>query len=187
MRMADMSFSCGRSSGAAAPVPRTSTPRATTARSRIPIFCAHCLITSSGVIVHSSGAKRPPPGSDAYASVWDGKKLHGMNASGRSPALWTPEYFGGATAMPVRGWNSVSVPGAISAWVELHAKFGKLPFERLFEPAIRYGREGFLVSPTIAGQWAAQAKELHVQPGFAEAFMPGGRPPAVGEMFRFPG
>ena len=125
-------------------------------------------------------------GSDAYAIVWDGKKLHGLNASGRSPALWTPEYFGGAKAMPVRGWNSVSVPGCVSAWVELHKKFGKLPFERLFEPAIRYGREGFLVSPTIAGQWAAQVNELKAQPGFADAFMPGGRPPAVGEVFKFP-
>ena len=88
--------------------------------------------------------------------------------------------------MPVRGWNSVSVPGAVSAWTELHAKFGRLPFEKLFEAAIRYGREGFMVSPTIAGQWAAQANELKVQPGFAEAFMPGGRAPAVGEVFKFP-
>src|SRR5258706_2408900 len=126
-------------------------------------------------------------GSDAYAIVWDGKKLHGLNASGRSPAGWTSEIFAKEGNVPVRRLNSVSVPGAVSAWVELHAKFGKLPFERLFEAAMRYGREGFLVSPTIAGQWAAQAKELHVQPGFAEAFMPGGRPPAVGEMFRFPG
>ena len=129
-------------------------------------------------------------GSDAYAIVWDGKALHGLNASGRSPAGWTPEFFGGAggknAAMPVRGWNSVSVPGAVSAWVELHAKFGKLPFAKLFEAAIRYGREGFMVSPTIAGQWAAQANELKAQPGFAEAFMPGGRPPAVGEVFKFP-
>ncbi|OFZ87971.1 MAG: gamma-glutamyltransferase [Betaproteobacteria bacterium RBG_16_66_20] len=125
-------------------------------------------------------------GSDAYAIVWDGRELHGLNASGRAPAGWTPEFFGGAKSMPARGWNSVSVPGCVSAWVELHRKFGKLAFERLFAPAIRYGREGFMVSPTIAGQWAAQADELKVQPGFAEAFMPGGRPPAVGEVFRFP-
>jgi gamma-glutamyltranspeptidase/glutathione hydrolase len=54
------------------------------------------------------------------------------------------------------GWNSVTVPGAVSAWVALHGKFGRLPFTKLFESAIRYGRNGFLVSPTIAGQWAAQ-------------------------------
>lgn len=125
-------------------------------------------------------------GSDLYAILWDGKQLHGLNSSGRSPAAWTPEYFGNATAMPARGWNSVSVPGCVAGWRALSEKFGKLPFAKLFEPAIRYGREGYLVSPTIAKQWALQAKELYVQPGFAEAFMPGGRPPAAGELFRFP-
>ena len=55
-------------------------------------------------------------GSDAFAIVWDGKKLHGLNASGRSPAAWTPEYFKGRATMPQRGWDSVSVPGAVSAW-----------------------------------------------------------------------
>ena len=111
-------------------------------------------------------------GSDAYAIVWDGKQMHGLNASGRSPEGWTPEYFAAQDAVPVRGWNSVSVPGCVSAWRTLSERFGKIPFERLFEAAIRYGREGFLVSPTIAGQWAAQVGELKVQPGFADAFMP---------------
>ena len=77
--------------------------------------------------------------------VWDGKKLHGFNASGRSPAGWTLDYFKGQQAMPVRGWNTVTVPGCVQAWVDLHAKFGKLPFKKLFERAICYGREGFLV------------------------------------------
>ena len=125
-------------------------------------------------------------GSDAYAIVWDGKKLHGLNASGRSPAGWTPEFFAGQKGVPVRGWNSVSVPGCVSAWRALSERFGKLPFEKLFERAIGYGRDGFLVSLTIAGQWTAQTPELKVQPGFAEAFLPQGRPPAPGERFRFP-
>ena len=120
-------------------------------------------------------------GSDAFAIVWDGRQLHGLNASGRSPAAWTPEYFGGK-GVPALGWNSVTVPGAVSAWVELHAKFGKLPFERLFEPAISYGSKGFLVSPTIAEQWAAQAPLFASQAGFAETFMPGGRAPRPGEL-----
>ena len=125
-------------------------------------------------------------GSDAYAIVWDGKELHGLNASGRSPAAWSPDYFRGQKAVPVRGWNSVSVPGCVSAWVELHRKFGRLPWERLFERAIQYGRQGFLVSPTIAGQWAKQVPELREQPGFAEAFLPQGRAPAPGERFKWP-
>jgi gamma-glutamyltranspeptidase/glutathione hydrolase len=122
-------------------------------------------------------------GSDAYAIVWDGSRLHGLNASGRSPAGWSLDFFAGHKAMPVRGWNTVSVPGCVSAWVELHGRFGKLPFEKLFERAIHYGREGFLVSPTIAGQWDKQVPELKSQPGFAEAFMPNGRAPRPGERF----
>jgi gamma-glutamyltranspeptidase/glutathione hydrolase len=124
-------------------------------------------------------------GSDAFAIVWDGQQFHGLNASGRAPAAWTPEFFGG-NPVPLCGWNSVTVPGAVSAWVALHDKFGRLPFGRLFERAIAYGRNGFLVSPTIAGQWAAQAPKLKRQPGFADAFLPGGRPPAPGQRFRFP-
>jgi gamma-glutamyltranspeptidase/glutathione hydrolase len=124
-------------------------------------------------------------GSDAFAIVWDGKQLHGLNASGRSPAAWTPEYFNGQQ-VPACGWNSVTVPGAVSAWVELHAKFGKLPFEQLFDRAICYGRDGFLVSPTVAAQWAAQANALKTQPGFVEAFLPDGRAPRAGERFQLP-
>src|SRR6202161_69637 len=93
-------------------------------------------------------------GSDAFAIVWDGRQLHGLNASGRSPAAWVPEYFGD-NGVPLLGWHSVTVPGAVSAWVELHAKFGRLSFDRLFEPAIFYARNGFLLSPTIADPWAA--------------------------------
>jgi len=122
-------------------------------------------------------------GSDAYAIVWDGTKLHGLNASGRSPAAWTLDTFKKHGRIPERGWDSVSVPGCVSAWVEMHAKWGKLPFKKLFERAIEYGREGFLVSPTIAGQWAAQVPILKNQPGFADAFLPDGNPPRPGQRF----
>ena len=119
-------------------------------------------------------------GSDAFAIVWDGARAHGLNGSGRSPAAWSPEYFGGR-GVPDVGWNSVTVPGAVSAWVELHARFGKLPFEHLFQRAIHYARDGFPVSPVVAAQWAAQAATLESQPGFAETFLPGGRAPRPGE------
>lgn len=124
-------------------------------------------------------------GSDAFAIVWDGRELHGLNGSGRSPAAWTPEYFGG-DRIPMLGWNSVTVPGAVSAWVELHTRFGRLPFERLFESAVSYARNGFLVSPTVAAQWAAQVPVFESQPGFAEVFMFGGRAPKPGAQVRFP-
>ncbi|PLZ02049.1 gamma-glutamyltransferase [Burkholderia sp. WAC0059] len=122
-------------------------------------------------------------GSDAFAIVWDGRELHGLNASGRSPAGWTPERFAGLEKMPQRGWESVTVPGAVSAWSTLSKRFGRLPFADLFTPAIGYARNGFPVSRTIATLWSAGAKVLAEQPGFRETFMPGGRPPAPGELF----
>jgi gamma-glutamyltranspeptidase/glutathione hydrolase len=124
-------------------------------------------------------------GSDAFAIVWDGRQLHGLNASGHSPAAWTPEYFTGG-GVPTVGWNSVTVPGAVSAWVALHSKFGRLPFARLFEPAIAYSRNGFPVSPTVAAQWAGQVPLFAEQPGFAEAFIRAGRAPRPGELFSLP-
>ena len=123
-------------------------------------------------------------GSDAFAIVWDGKALHGLNASGRAPAAWTPEYFGGR--IPARGWNSVTVPGAVRAWVTLSERFGALPFEALFETAIGYARDGFPVSEFISRRWDLQVPELKVQPGFPQAFMPNGRAPRPGEGFRIP-
>jgi gamma-glutamyltranspeptidase/glutathione hydrolase len=123
-------------------------------------------------------------GSDAFCILWDGKELHGLNASGRSPAGWTQERFSGHAVMPQRGWESVTVPGAVSSWVELSQRFGKLPFETLFEPAIEYASRGFHVSPIIGELWRRGAELLNAQPGFAEAFMPGGRPPVAGEIFR---
>ncbi len=125
-------------------------------------------------------------GSDAFAILWDGERLVGLNASGRSPSAWTPERFRGAEAMPVLGPDSVTVPGAVAAWVALSERYGKLPFERLFEPAIRYARDGYLVSPIIATLWARSKERLEAQPGYAEAFLPGGRAPMAGERFRLP-
>jgi gamma-glutamyltranspeptidase/glutathione hydrolase len=124
-------------------------------------------------------------GSDAFAILWDGKKLQGLNASGRSPAAWTPDRFKGLSAMPQRGWDSVTVPGAVAAWVELSRKYGKLPFADLFEPAIEYASRGFMVTPTIARLWDKQLPELQSMPGYAEAFMPNGRAPLPGELFTF--
>jgi len=114
------------------------------------------------------------------------RQLHGLNASGRSPPAGRRVLRRARKTDAAARLDTVTVPGCVSAWLELHRRFGKLPFEKLFETAIRYGREGFLVSPTIAGQWEKQVPELKAQPGFAEAFMPGGRAPRPGERFRFP-
>jgi gamma-glutamyltranspeptidase/glutathione hydrolase len=122
-------------------------------------------------------------GSDAFCILWDGKKLHGLNASGRSPAAWSVDYFNKLGKRPERGVNSVSVPGAVSAWVAMSEKFGKLPFEDLFEAAIRYATEGYLVTPIVQQKWKAMEPILKNEPGFAEHFLPKGRTPHVGENF----
>ena len=125
-------------------------------------------------------------GSDAFAIVWDGHKLHGLNASGRSPQSWTPDRFSGLEKMPQFGWDAVTVPGAVDAWVKLSEHFGKLPFTDLFEPAIRYAREGFLVSPKTAVKWSLTPQLYKDFPDFKAAFLPGGKAPKTGELFRFP-
>ncbi|MDH5529461.1 MAG: gamma-glutamyltransferase family protein [Paracoccaceae bacterium] len=122
-------------------------------------------------------------GSDAFAILWDGKELHGLNASGRAPAAWSLGKFASLGGMPAHGWDSVTVPGAVSAWVEISERFGALPFDTLFEPAIGYAERGFPVSPKIAQLWHRGGELLHDQPGFAESFLPNGAAPRAGERF----
>jgi gamma-glutamyltranspeptidase/glutathione hydrolase len=125
-------------------------------------------------------------GSDAFAILHDGKHLVGLNASGKSPAAWTPEYFSKYKKMPTLGWDTVTVPGAVSAWVELSSRYGQLSFEELFEPAIEYAKKGFLVSPIIAENWKMAAGLYRGFPDFAAAFTRNGTVPKAGEMFAFP-
>ncbi|WP_395699670.1 gamma-glutamyltransferase family protein [Aquabacterium sp.] len=133
-------------------------------------------------------------GSDAFCILWDGRQLHGLNASGRAPAAWTPAYFRrkhgeGSLQLPVRGWDSATVPGAVGAWAALSQRFGKLPFADLLAPAIDIAERSYAVPVVVAEKWAAAAQlpALTSQPGFAETFLPHGRAPQVGELFRFPG
>ena len=132
-------------------------------------------------------------GSDAFAILWDGKELHGLNASGHAPQAWTPEYFrrkygADAKSLPKRGWDAVTVPGAVAGWVALSERFGKLPFADLLAPAIEIAERGYAVPVIVQSKWAMAAAlhDLTSQPGFAQAFMPHGRAPQVGELFRFP-
>ncbi len=129
-------------------------------------------------------------GSDAFAILWDGKELHGLNASGRAPQGWTPEYFrakygDGAKTPPKRGIDSVTVPGAVAGWVALSERFGKLPFADLLAPAIEIAERGYLIPVVVQQKWAAATPELKSVPGFAQSFLPWGRAPNVGELFQF--
>ena len=129
-------------------------------------------------------------GSDAFCILWDGQQLHGLNASGNAPQSWTPDYFkrkygADVAAPPKRGFDSVTVPGAVSSWVALSERFGKLPFADLMEPAIDIAERGYLLPVVVQQKWAAATPELQSMPGFAEGFLPWGRAPDVGELFQF--
>jgi gamma-glutamyltranspeptidase/glutathione hydrolase len=126
-------------------------------------------------------------GGDLYALVWDGQRLHGLDATGAAPQAWTPQRFAGLIEMPRSGWDSVTVPGQVSGWKALSERFGALPFAKLFEPAVRYAEQGFPVSPVIAGVWPQLAALVADVPGFTDAFLPGGRAPRAGERWRLLG
>jgi gamma-glutamyltranspeptidase/glutathione hydrolase len=122
-------------------------------------------------------------GSDLFAIVWDGSTLEGLNASGRAPAAVTPARYRGKSEMPQRGWEAVTIPGAVSGWAALSQRYGALPFADLFGPAIRYARDGFAVSPIVAEKWGLATTVLPHDLGFAAHFMPHGRAPQPGETF----
>jgi len=129
-------------------------------------------------------------GGDLFAIVWDAEteQLHGLNASGRSPRGLTLEEFQkrGLTRLPKYGPLTISVPGCVDGWFELHEKFGKLPMSDVLAPAICYARDGFPVSELIAFYWDVSIEKIGDQPGFKQTFLIGedGRAPRKGELFR---
>lgn len=129
-------------------------------------------------------------GGDLFAIVWDaeGSKLHGLNASGRSPQSLTLDYFkqNNMTRIPPRGPLPVTVPGCVDGWFELHEKFGRLPIKKVLAPAIRYADEGFPVSELIAYYWERGGNVLKDYPNFASVFLPHGKAPKKGDIFSNP-
>jgi len=130
-------------------------------------------------------------GGDLFALVWDAKagKLHGLNASGRSPYRATRQLFAdkGLHEIPETGPLSWSVPGCVDGWEELRQRFGRLPLAQLLEPSIRYAEEGFPVTEVIAGYWRASVPKLQQFPDAARTYLPSGRAPRPGEVFKNPG
>jgi len=127
-------------------------------------------------------------GGDLFAIVWDAKqkKLHGLNASGRSPRSLKLEDFQecGLQYVPAYGVFPITVPGCVDGWFELHGKFGKLPMDEILAPAVRYARNGFPVSELIAHYWQLNVPARQDQPFFLETFTRDGRTPRKGEMWR---
>lgn len=129
-------------------------------------------------------------GGDLYALVWDRSesKLYGLNASGRSPAAASLDTLVklGYSEMPARGPLSLSVPGCVSGWQALHARFGTRPWADLLLPAVAASQEGVAVPPVIARSWAASRDVLESAALGPETYLPGGRPPQAGDVFRNP-
>lgn len=129
-------------------------------------------------------------GGDLFAMVWDvrEKKLFGLNGSGRSPQDLTLSEFQkrGLSKVPQVGPLSVSVPGCVDGWIALHEKFGRLPLGDLLAPAIDYARRGFPVTEVIAFYWNRDAERLKSFDGFADVFMPEGKAPQKGQIFKNP-
>lgn len=132
-------------------------------------------------------------GGDAFALVWAGGQLHGLNASGRAPAALQAEALRarGYTTMPKDGWLPVTVPGAPAGWGELHQRFGRLPLAEVMAPAIRYAEEGYGITPTVARQWRMAANRFLSQrdpalAAWAPTFAPGGQAPRAGQRWASP-
>jgi gamma-glutamyltranspeptidase/glutathione hydrolase len=132
-------------------------------------------------------------GGDAFALVWDGSSLHGLNGSGRAPAALRADALRelGHTEMPRDGWLPVTVPGTPAAWGDLHQRFGQLPLDVVMDPAIQYATEGYPVSPTVAHYWNLATDRFMPATGPATAgwpaiFAPRGRTPRAGERWRSP-
>jgi gamma-glutamyltranspeptidase/glutathione hydrolase len=130
-------------------------------------------------------------GGDLFAIIWDAKtkRLHGLNASGRSPNALTPEIFRarGLKSIPGNGPLSISVPGCVDGWAEMHHKFGKLPWGTILKPAIEYARNGFPVSEQVAFDWEFYGRSYRDQSAnFREVYTIEGRIPVKGDVFRNP-
>jgi gamma-glutamyltranspeptidase / glutathione hydrolase len=125
-------------------------------------------------------------GGDMFATVWDGKALHGINASGVAPALLHPSMYASKAHVPLTGWASASLPGAVAGWLALSKRWGKLPFAKLFDAAIDYAAHGFPVGAVVEKKWAREATRLKDQPGFLEVFTTQGEIPKIGQCFKNP-
>ncbi|MEZ5560774.1 MAG: gamma-glutamyltransferase family protein [Pseudomonadales bacterium] len=137
-----------------------------------------CAITLTVVEPNNNGL-----GSDAFCILWDRHQLVGLNASGRAPGAWTSDRFAGRSRMPALGWDAVTVPGAVSAWAALSQRYGRLPFPALFEHALHYAEEGFLVGPKTAYYWQLAERTYADFAEFRRHFLPA---PRAGERFRRP-
>ncbi len=129
-------------------------------------------------------------GGDLFAIVYDAKtgKLYGLNASGWAPATLSIDFLKskGITTMPQHGIQSVTVPGAVDGWSKLLERFGHKKLSEDIAPAIHYAEDGFPVPEQVAAAWALSEQSVSADANAAKTFLPGGRAPRAGELFRNP-
>ncbi len=145
---------------------------------------------ATNAVLNTSEPMMNGMGGDLFAIYWDAKtgKLYGLNASGWAPQALTIEHLRakGMTTMPGRGIDSVTVPGMVDGWSKLHARWGKLPWNELFEPAIFYADHGVTVPEMIHDYWTASASQLADNAESRRVFLPEGKVPAAGQIFMNP-
>lgn len=173
------------------------------------VACAHYLATQAGVQILTSGGNAVDAavaanavmtlvypstcsaGGDVFMLIWEAKtqKLYALNGSGRAPGAMTPEYFisRDMQEIPSRGPLSINVPGAVDGWFEALGRFGTLPAETVFAPAIAFAEEGMPVSPKLA-TWVKRAAKQVLKPweSSASVFLPDGQPIRAGTILRQP-
>jgi gamma-glutamyltranspeptidase/glutathione hydrolase len=129
-------------------------------------------------------------GGDLFVMYWEANtgKVVGLNASGAAPKKLSPEFLArqGIKSMPAFGIHTFTVPGAVEGWAKIHQRYGKLPWKDLFQSAIAYAEQGFPVTEAIQESWATAADRLKAHPESLRVFLPGGRVPKVGDVFRNP-
>ena len=129
-------------------------------------------------------------GGDLFAIVWDEKtnQLYGLNSSGPASEKMSIDYVNqqGFKKIPAYGALPVTVPGAVAGWSALHDKFGKLPFENLFDNAIDYANDGFPVTELIAYYLDRSSSVFQDYENFSSVWMPSGSTPKKGEIFKNP-
>lgn len=130
-------------------------------------------------------------GGDCVLLYWSApeQRLYALNGSGHAPAKLTVERLqaNGFSTMPLVGPWSITVPGAVQAWADAHARFGRLPWSQLFEPALEYAEHGFPVSEVVAYEWQLVVHAGVLQDPLARSwFTVEGEPPRVGQIMRLP-
>jgi len=129
-------------------------------------------------------------GGDLFVMYWEAStgKLVGLNASGPAPKALSAQFLAhqGNKTMPARGIHTFTVPGAVDGWAQMHKRYGRLPWKDLFQSAVAYAEKGFPVTEAIHESWAGSAEYIRNNPESARVFLPGGKVPAEGEVFRNP-